>query len=65
MADEVSELALSAYCWCGARARCNGRVVDGVLVTEGAQAVIGDTGEGALSYQVLCRRHYREGRLGP
>lgn len=65
IADKVDELALVAYCWCGAPGRCNTRVVDGRVVKDGDQVMIGDVGEGEVSYRVLCRRHYRESRLAP
>ena len=45
--------------------RLNARIVDGVLVREGEQIVIGDTDESQTRYQVLCRQHYRRGVLGP
>jgi thymidine kinase len=39
-------------------------VVDGHVAREGTQFVTGDVSEGAVHYQVLCRRHYRLGELG-
>jgi len=66
-ADSVSELPLAAYCWCGQRGRCNARVINGVVQTDGAQHVLGDVtgaGNSSLRYQVLCRRHWRSGDLG-
>ena len=67
IADEVSELPLATYCWCGDRGRCNARVVNGEVSRSGDQQVIGDTASAhsvdAVSYQVLCRRHYRSGQL--
>jgi thymidine kinase len=67
IADEVSELPVVAYCWCGARGRCNARVVNGSVQRAGAQRVIGDVDAGTdtVGYQVLCRRHYHTGELGP
>jgi thymidine kinase len=71
LADEVSRLQVEVLCWCGREGHLNSRVVDGVVAREGAQVVIGDTGEEAgtagpdVRYQVLCRRHYRSGDLGP
>jgi thymidine kinase len=65
IADAVNELPLTSTCWCGERGRCNARVVDGVVAREGTQFVTGDVHEGAVHYQVLCRRHYRSGALGP
>jgi len=71
LADEVSRLQVEVLCWCGRVGQLNARVVGGVVAREGAQVVIGDTGtEGTagveeVRYQVLCRRHYRAGDLGP
>jgi thymidine kinase len=65
LADRVQVLQVEALCWCGARATHNARTVDGVMVVEGAQVVVGDTvrGEdgdvdGVVGYEVLCRRHH-------
>jgi thymidine kinase len=63
MADWAHELPLTASCFCGRKGRCNARVVDGVVAREGTQFVTGDVTEGAVHYQVLCRRHYRLGQL--
>jgi len=54
-------------CWCGRLGQLNARVVNGVVVREGEQVVIGDTAADAadVRYQVLCRRHHRAGDLGP
>jgi thymidine kinase len=59
LADRVEVLQVPALCWCGARATHNARTVDGHMVVEGAQVVVGDTG-GAheVGYEVLCRRHH-------
>src|ERR1700677_3228103 len=63
IADWAHELPLTASCWCGRKGRCNARVVNGVVAREGTQFVTGDVTEGAVHYQVLCRRHYRLGQL--
>jgi len=67
LADEVSRLQVEVLCWCGRLGQLNARVVDGVVAREGEQVVIGDTAGGTadVRYQVLCRRHYRAGDLGP
>ena len=67
LADEVSRLQVEVLCWCGRLGQLNARVVDGVVAREGEQVVIGDTSSGTadVRYQVLCRRHYRAGDLGP
>ncbi|HEU4999958.1 MAG TPA: thymidine kinase [Lapillicoccus sp.] len=61
LADRVQELQVEALCWCGRRATHNARVVDGVMVVEGEQVVVGDTSpaaSGLVEYEVLCRRHH-------
>lgn len=62
LADSTQVLQVSALCWCGRRATHNARVVDGVMVVEGEQVVVGDTAEpverGEVEYEVLCRRHH-------
>nr|WP_231925454.1 thymidine kinase [Micromonospora purpureochromogenes] len=66
LADEVARIQIEVLCWCGREGLLNARVVDGRVVREGAQVVIGDTADTAdVRYQVLCRRHYRSGDLGP
>ncbi len=70
VADERVAMQVEARCWCGARATHNARLVNGRVVYEGEVVVIGDTdalpGEplfgDAVSYQLLCRRHYRAGQ---
>ncbi|ARQ68103.1 thymidine kinase [Streptomyces marincola] len=60
LADRVEVLQVEALCWCGARATHNARTVDGRMVVEGAQVVVGDVGAGKeVGYEVLCRRHHR------
>ena len=58
LADRIEVLQVQSLCWCGARATLNARTVDGVMVTEGEQVVIGDVGKGEVAYEVLCRRHH-------
>jgi thymidine kinase len=60
LADRVEALQVEALCWCGARATHNARTVDGVMVVEGAQVVVGDVDRlsGEVGYEVLCRRHH-------
>ena len=66
LADEVARIQVEVLCWCGREGLLNARVVDGRVVREGEQVVIGDTVDTAeVRYQVLCRRHYRTGDLGP
>ncbi len=65
LADRVELLQVEALCWCGARGTHNARTVGGVMVVEGEQVVVGDTGSQAgsdarpeVGYEVLCRRHH-------
>jgi thymidine kinase len=65
LADERQELQVEARCWCGARATMNARLVDGRVVYEGDVVMVGDTtGEGEVTYELLCRRHWRAGETG-
>ena len=72
VADERVPLQVEARCWCGARATHNARVVNGEVVTEGEIVVVGDTADpltpplfgDAVRYELLCRKHYRDGELG-
>lgn len=60
LADRTEVLPIGPLCWCGQRGTHNARTVDGDMVTEGSQVVVGDTtGEGEVSYEVLCRLHHR------
>lgn len=61
LADRVKVLQVEALCWCGRKATHNARIIDGVMVVEGDQVVVGDTASsaaGVVEYEVLCRRHY-------
>ena len=61
LADRAPVLQVEALCWCGRRATHNARIIDGVMVVEGEQVVVGDTAvtaPGEVEYEVLCRRHY-------
>jgi thymidine kinase len=61
LADRLEILQVETVCWCGARATHNARTVDGEMVLEGAQKVVGDIGGRlAVGYEVLCRTHHRE-----
>ncbi|SHJ83550.1 thymidine kinase [Tessaracoccus bendigoensis DSM 12906] len=60
LADRVETLPIGPLCWCGARGTHNARTLDGIMVTEGTQVVVGDTEPGAeVRYEVLCRAHHR------
>ncbi len=59
LADRVNTLQVEALCWCGERATHNARTINGVMVTEGEQVVVGDTNtQNEVAYEVLCRRHH-------
>lgn len=59
LADRVEVLQVQTLCWCGARATHNARTVNGTMVVEGEQVLVGDTGGAAeIGYEVLCRRHH-------
>jgi thymidine kinase len=60
LADRTEVLQVPALCWCGRAATHNARTLDGVMVVEGEQVVVGDTGTVAavVAYEVLCRRHH-------
>lgn len=57
-ADTIEEI--KTICWCGRKAICNARVVNGKVVKEGDQILLG----GSSQYVSLCRKHFHEGKLG-
>ena len=59
LADEIQEI--KTICWCGAAAKCNARYNKNGIVREGAQVMLGAND----SYIALCRKHFKEGNLGP
>jgi len=59
LADRIEEL--KTICWCGKKATMNARIVDGKVVMEGPQVLIG----GNESYTALCRKHWKEGISAP
>lgn len=62
LADRVELLQVRPRCWCGEPATHNARTVDGAMVTEGDQVMVGDvlpSRERVIAYEVLCRRHHR------
>ncbi len=66
LADETIPLQVEVMCWCGAPGRVNSRIEGGAVARAGGQVAVGDLGAGAdVTYQVLCRRHWRDGDLGP
>ncbi|GLW31747.1 thymidine kinase [Actinoplanes regularis] len=65
LADVIVPLQVEVTCWCGRPGRQNARIVDGQVARAGEQVAVGDTTEtSAVSYRVLCRRHWRNGEPG-
>ncbi|CAL9477527.1 Thymidine kinase [Actinosynnema sp. ALI-1.44] len=67
LADELNAIQVEVLCWCGHPGRFNARVHDGDVVRAGDTVLVADTAATTeeVRYQVLCRRHYRTGDLGP
>ena len=60
LADIIEEV--KTICWCGHKATYNARFDEnGVVLKEGDQVVLGAND----CYIGLCRRHWKEGNLGP
>jgi thymidine kinase len=57
-ADTIEEV--KTVCWCGKKATYTTRILDGKVIKEGEQILLG----GNESYTSLCRRHWMEGKLG-
>ena len=57
-ADTIEEI--KTICWCGRKATCNARVMNGRVVKEGDQILLG----GNSQYVSLCRKHWATGKLG-
>lgn len=57
-ADTIEEV--KTICWCGKKAICNARVVNGQVIKEGDQILLG----GSSQYVSLCRKHWQSGELG-
>ena len=59
-ADVIEEI--KTVCWCGQGAQCNTRIDgEGHVIKTGEQILLGANDK----YVALCRRHYKEGNLGP
>lgn len=58
-ADVIEEIR--TVCWCGKAARCNARFNEHGIIRDGDQVCLG----GNSSYIALCRKHWKEGNLGP
>lgn len=55
--DKIEEI--KTICWCGRKATMAARVIDGKIVREGEQILVG----GEDIYVSLCRKHYHDGRI--
>ncbi len=59
-ADVIEEI--KTVCWCGQGAQCNTRLNDaGQIIKDGEQICLGANDR----YIALCRRHYKEEKIGP
>ena len=58
-ADTIEEI--KTVCWCGRKATCNARVLNGRVTKTGEQIQLG----GNESYVALCRKHWEKGQLAP
>lgn len=56
-ADTIEEV--KTICWCGRKATCNARVMNGKVIKEGDQILLG----GNSQYVSLCRKHWASGQL--
>ncbi len=56
-ADTIEEV--KTICWCGRKATCNARVMNGKVIKEGDQILLG----GNSQYVSLCRKHWANGKL--
>ncbi|MFT3969966.1 MAG: thymidine kinase [Micropruina sp.] len=62
LCDRMELLQVRPRCWCGAPATHNARTLNGEMVTEGDQVMVGDvlpSEDRVIAYEVLCRRHHR------
>ncbi|MFT4186481.1 MAG: thymidine kinase [Micrococcaceae bacterium] len=68
IADRIETLPVPTLCWCGAKATHNARTVNGEMVLEGEQVVVGDVElqaderKEAVGYETLCRKHHMQQR---
>jgi len=69
VADRVEMTPVQPLCWCGRPGVHTARVIDGRIVLDGPQVVIGDMDDGdatgEVQYQVLCRVHHRLHQVKP
>ena len=57
-ADSIEEI--KTVCFCGRKATCNARLLDGRVIKTGEQIMLG----GNESYIALCRKHWKSGETG-
>jgi len=50
---------IPVVCWCGKKATVNSRLLDGKVIYDGDQILVG----GNESYISLCRKHWKEGKI--
>ena len=65
LADELYPIQVEVLCWCGSAGRFNARVEEDRILREGHTVLVADTDTSSVRYQVLCRRHFRTGKLDP
>jgi thymidine kinase len=66
LADELHAIQVEVLCWRGLPRRFNSRIHDDAVVRDGTTVLVADTNPtDDTRYQVLCRKHYRTGDLGP
>jgi thymidine kinase len=56
LADKIEEIKTN--CSCGRKATMNARIIDGKIVKEGPQVLIGDT-VGGVRYEAKCRKCWK------
>ena len=57
-ADSIEEI--KTVCWCGRKATCNARLLNGKVIKTGEKIMLG----GNESYIALCRKHFNSGETG-
>lgn len=57
LADVIEEI--KTVCWCGAKAICNARHINGRIIYNAKTIDLGTEDK----YIALCRRHYKEGKI--
>ncbi len=55
LADRVIALPTAPLCACGEEAILNARLVDGIMVTDGDQVLVGDVTGESVRYEPVCR----------